>query len=192
VAELPDPAIEAMLLRARRPCCAKAIAGVRGRRHPFFGFKSKHVCCIVHSSAISTGPRLSTVESTSIMLFHLSALSVIVAIALGTLPPAEITSSLLARSSPLPALLYPQNKSSPPVVYYFRARLIPLIAPYLPTALGARLSNYTPLSSFSFSDQAAAGMSSRNFDLEQNLGEGSSENRLGLDEGGVEEVRRIM
>ena len=64
--------------------------------------------------------------------------------------------------------------------------------PYLPTPLAARLSNYTPLTSFSFSDQAAAGISSRNFDLEENLGEGSGENRVGLDNSGVEEVRRIM
>lgn len=35
-------------------------------------------------------------------------------------------------------------------------------------------------------------MSSSNFDLEANMGEGSSENRTGLDEAGVEEVRRIM
>lgn len=34
-------------------------------------------------------------------------------------------------------------------------------------------------------------MSSHNFDLEENMA-GGSENRLGLDEGGVEEVRRIM
>jgi len=53
------------------------------------------------------------------------------------------------------------------------------------------LSNYTPLSSFSFSDQAAAGMSSHNFYLEENMA-GGSENRLGLDEAGVEEIRRIM
>ena len=64
--------------------------------------------------------------------------------------------------------------------------------PYLPTPIAARLSNYTPLTSFSFSDQAGAGMSSRNFDLEENLGEGSGENRVGLDQSGVEEVRRIM
>lgn len=83
-------------------------------------------------------------------------------------------------------------KTDSTVVVYFRARIIPFIAPYLPTSLGARLSNYTPLSSFSFTDQAAAGLSSHNFDLEENMGEGSSENRLGLDEAGVEEVRRIM
>ena len=76
-------------------------------------------------------------------------------------------------------------------MYYFRSRIVPFVAPYLPTTLGARLSNYTPLGSFSFSDQAAAGMSSHNFDLEENMA-GGSENRLGLDEGGVEEVRRIM
>lgn len=35
-------------------------------------------------------------------------------------------------------------------------------------------------------------MSSGNFDLEANNGEGSGEGRLGLDEAGVEEVRRIM
>lgn len=35
-------------------------------------------------------------------------------------------------------------------------------------------------------------MSSRNFDLEENMGEGSGEGRMGLDEEGVEEVRRIM
>jgi len=124
------------------------------------------------------------------MLFHLSALSVIVTIVLGMSAshPFEPNPHVPSHS----ASSFPQRRNSPAVAYYFRARLIPLIAPYLPTSIGARLSNYTPLSSFSFSDQAAAGMSSRNFDLEQNLGEGSSENRLGLDEGGVEEVRRIM
>nr|XP_031861593.1 uncharacterized protein CI109_002823 [Kwoniella shandongensis]KAA5528665.1 hypothetical protein CI109_002823 [Kwoniella shandongensis] len=35
-------------------------------------------------------------------------------------------------------------------------------------------------------------MSSNNFDLEANNGEGSGEGRIGLDEEGVEEVRRIM
>jgi hypothetical protein len=35
-------------------------------------------------------------------------------------------------------------------------------------------------------------MSSGNFDLEENIGEGSGEGRMGLDEEGVEEVRRIM
>jgi hypothetical protein len=48
------------------------------------------------------------------------------------------------------------------------------------------------LSAYSFSDQAAAGISSRNFDLEENMASGSGEGRVGLDEAGVEEVRRIM
>jgi hypothetical protein len=39
----------------------------------------------------------------------------------------------------------------------------------------------------------AAGLSSGNFDVERdNLASGSSDSRMGLDEGGVEEVRRIM
>ena len=39
----------------------------------------------------------------------------------------------------------------------------------------------------------AAGLSSGNFDVERdNLGSGSSDSRMGLDEAGVEEVRRIM
>jgi len=52
------------------------------------------------------------------------------------------------------------------------------------------------LSTFSFSDQVAAGLSSGNFDVERdNLGgggSGSSDSRMGMDEAGVEEVRRIM
>lgn len=76
---------------------------------------------------------------------------------------------------------------------YFRSRIIPFIAPYLPTSLGARLSNYTPLASFSFADQASAGLTSSAFDLEEsNIGSSSGESRVGLDATGVEEVRRIM
>jgi len=78
------------------------------------------------------------------------------------------------------------------VIIYYRHRVFALLAPVLPSSLVARLSNYTPLASYSFSDQAAAGITSSNFDLEENLGEGSGENRMGLDERGVEEVRRIM
>lgn len=66
------------------------------------------------------------------------------------------------------------------------------MAPYLPTNIGARLANYQPLTTQSFSDQAAAGLSSRDFDLEGNMASGSGENRSGLDSQGVEEVRRIM
>ncbi|BEI81168.1 hypothetical protein CcaverHIS002_0203280 [Cutaneotrichosporon cavernicola] len=76
--------------------------------------------------------------------------------------------------------------------YYFRQRIYSFAEPYLPTSVIARLSNYQPLQTFSFQDQAAAGMSSSNFDLEANMGEGSGENRVGLDEEAVEEVRRIM
>ncbi|CAD6569162.1 MAG: hypothetical protein TREMPRED_005081 [Tremellales sp. Tagirdzhanova-0007] len=94
------------------------------------------------------------------MLFHLSALSVLVVIAF--------------------------------LAIYNRHRLLPILAPYLPSQIVARLSNYTPLSTFSFADQASAGMSSSNFDLEENMGEGSGEERMGLDEEAVEEVRRIM
>ena len=114
------------------------------------------------------------------MLFHLSAFSVIVVV--------------LFRTSSLcdPFRLVPRRRADPPVLIVYRTRLLPVLSPYLPSALVARLSNYQPLNSFAFTDQAAAGMSSRNFDLEENLGEGSGENRTGLDEGGVEEVRRIM
>jgi hypothetical protein len=49
------------------------------------------------------------------------------------------------------------------------------------------------LQSYSFADQAAAGMSSSSFDVEgQNMASGSGEGRVGLDSEGVEEVRRIM
>jgi len=78
------------------------------------------------------------------------------------------------------------------VIIYYRHRLLPILSPYLPAPLIARLTNYTPLSTFSFSDQAVAGLSSSQFDLEENIGEGSGEGRMGLDEEGVEEVRRIM
>lgn len=71
-------------------------------------------------------------------------------------------------------------------------RLFALAAPYLPSQLVARLSNYEPLQGYSFAEQRDGGMSSSNFDLEENIGEGSQENRQGLDEAGVEEVRRIM
>ncbi|WWC91885.1 uncharacterized protein L201_006834 [Kwoniella dendrophila CBS 6074] len=79
------------------------------------------------------------------------------------------------------------------LVVYYRSRILPILSRYLPTSIVARFTNYEPLRNFSFSEQASAGMTSSNFDLESNnLGEGSSESRLGLDENGVEEVRRIM
>jgi hypothetical protein len=82
---------------------------------------------------------------------------------------------------------------NPPVILYNRHRLLPVLAPILPSALTSRLAHYTPLSTFSFSDQVAAGLSSGNFDVERdNIASGSSDSRMGLDEAGVEEVRRIM
>jgi hypothetical protein len=85
---------------------------------------------------------------------------------------------------------------TPPVIAYNRHRLLPILAPILPSALTSRLAHYTPLSTFSFSDQVAAGLSSGNFDVERdNLGGpsgGSRDSRMGMDEAGVEEVRRIM
>jgi len=78
-------------------------------------------------------------------------------------------------------------------IFYNRRRVLPFLAPYLPTRLTARLSNYVPLESTSFADQVRAGMSSSNFDVESaNVAEGSGEGRVGLDDAAVEEVRRIM
>ncbi|WVN89284.1 uncharacterized protein L203_104505 [Cryptococcus depauperatus CBS 7841] len=73
-----------------------------------------------------------------------------------------------------------------------RARLIPIASRFLPAQLVNNIVHYTPLTSYSFEDQARAGMTSGNFDLEANNGEGSGESRVGLDDAGVEEVRRIM
>lgn len=68
-----------------------------------------------------------------------------------------------------------------PVAYYYRRK----IAPRLP----ARMQHYMPLSSFE--DQAAAGLTSSNFDIESmNIFAGDS--RSGLDEAGAAEVQRIM
>jgi hypothetical protein len=83
--------------------------------------------------------------------------------------------------------------TSLPAIIYNRRRVLPIVAPYLPSRLTARLSNYVPLESTSFADQVRAGMSSSNFDVESaNVAEGSGEGRVGLDDAGVEEVRRIM
>jgi hypothetical protein len=83
--------------------------------------------------------------------------------------------------------------TSLPAIVYNRRRVLPIVAPYLPSRLTARLSNYVPLESTSFADQVRAGMSSSNFDVESaNVAEGSGEGRVGLDDAGVEEVRRIM
>jgi len=68
-----------------------------------------------------------------------------------------------------------------------------LIAPYVPDAgrvrsVFPRFSNYIPLSTFA--DQANAGMSSSNFDIEANILDGDA--RAGLDDIGTQEVMDIM
>ena len=73
------------------------------------------------------------------------------------------------------------------VAYRYRA----VIIPYFPDrvkSLFPKLSNYTPLSTFS--DQVGAGMTSTNFDIEANISGGDS--RMGLDERSTQEVLEIM
>lgn len=73
------------------------------------------------------------------------------------------------------------------VSYHYRAT----IALYIPEGVRARfpkLSNYTPLATFS--EQVSAGMSSSAFDLESNVRDGDS--RAGLDEQSTREVMEIM
>ncbi|KIK61971.1 hypothetical protein GYMLUDRAFT_260511 [Collybiopsis luxurians FD-317 M1] len=65
------------------------------------------------------------------------------------------------------------------------------IAPHVPERVKSffpRFNNYVPLSTFT--DQANAGMSSSNFDIEANIMDGDS--RTGLDERGTREVMEIM
>ncbi|KAJ4470142.1 hypothetical protein J3R30DRAFT_3539016 [Lentinula aciculospora] len=65
------------------------------------------------------------------------------------------------------------------------------IAPYVPRrvkTLFPQFNHYVPLSTFA--DQASAGMSSSNFDIEANIMDGDS--RSGLDERGTQEVMEIM
>jgi hypothetical protein len=136
------------------------------------------------------------------MIFHLSALSIILVIAFRerlvscSLTPIhpipipdqlEILASILIRARTSLSSANSEPALSPGVL----PQPPPPPARALPPHV-ARLSHYTPLQSFSFSDQAAAGLSSGNFDLEQNIGSSSGESRMGLDEAGVEEVRRIM
>ncbi|EDR05575.1 uncharacterized protein LACBIDRAFT_191137 [Laccaria bicolor S238N-H82] len=66
-----------------------------------------------------------------------------------------------------------------------------LIIPHVPEgvrSLFPRLSNYTPLSTFS--EQLSAGISSNTFDIEANIRGGDS--RSGLDDQGTQEVLEIM
>ena len=90
-------------------------------------------------------------------------------------------------------ITHASGSPAPAVIVYKRARIIPFLAPYLPTRMSTYISGYQPLQSYSFADQAAAGMSSSSFDVEgQNMASGSWEGRVGLDSEGVEEIRRIM
>ncbi|KAH9479697.1 UPF0357 protein [Psilocybe cubensis] len=65
------------------------------------------------------------------------------------------------------------------------------LTPYLPDRVRSmfpKLSNYTPLSTFS--EQVGLGMTSSDFDIEANIRDGDS--RMGLDERGTQEVLEIM
>ncbi|PPQ94423.1 hypothetical protein CVT25_002514 [Psilocybe cyanescens] len=65
------------------------------------------------------------------------------------------------------------------------------ITPHLPERVRSmfpKLSNYTPLSTFS--EQVGLGMTSSDFDIEANIRDGDS--RVGLDEQGTQEVLEIM
>ncbi|KAF8329458.1 uncharacterized protein EI90DRAFT_2923928, partial [Cantharellus anzutake] len=78
------------------------------------------------------------------------------------------------------------------VAYYHRARLAPYVPQrllsILPTSFFGRFGrHYVPLSTFEA--QRDAGLSSNMFDLEGNI---DGDSRVGLDERGEEEVRRIM
>lgn len=74
-----------------------------------------------------------------------------------------------------------------PVSYHYRARIVARL-PERARWLFPQLDHYAPLSTFS--DQATAGMSSSNFDIEANMRDGDS--RSGLDEAGTREVMEIM
>ncbi|KAH7098226.1 hypothetical protein BKA62DRAFT_713820 [Auriculariales sp. MPI-PUGE-AT-0066] len=77
------------------------------------------------------------------------------------------------------------------LVWRQRAKLAPLVPPRVANRLPYfRHYAYSPLPGSSFSDQAAAGLSSSTFDLEQNIFGGDS--RVGLDERGAAELTDIM
>ncbi|KAM6496824.1 Fungal protein of unknown function (DUF2015) domain containing protein [Amanita muscaria] len=73
------------------------------------------------------------------------------------------------------------------VSYRYRAFIIPHF-PQRFKLLFPTLQNYAPLSTFS--EQANAGVTSSEFDIEANIHDGDS--RTGLDEQGVQEVLEIM
>jgi hypothetical protein len=107
-------------------------------------------------------------------LFHLSLFS--------------FSALLVMRKSPLNRFFRVYLRIFPIVLYRYRASLP------LPQSLRSFISrpsahNYAPLSTFA--EQAAAGITSSNFDIEaDNLREGDS--RMGLDEVGTREVMEIM
>lgn len=73
------------------------------------------------------------------------------------------------------------------MLHHYRAAIIPRV-PQRVRALFPALNNYTPLSTFS--DQAGAGLTSSEFDIEANMRDGDS--RAGLDERGTQEIMEIM
>ncbi|KAF8801364.1 hypothetical protein BYT27DRAFT_7216254 [Phlegmacium glaucopus] len=73
------------------------------------------------------------------------------------------------------------------LTYRYRTFIIPYV-PDRVKSIFPKLSNYTPLSTFS--DQVGAGMTSDDFDIEANISGGDS--RMGLDERGTQEVLEIM
>lgn len=73
------------------------------------------------------------------------------------------------------------------VSFHYRAAIIPHV-PERVMAYFPALRHYTPLSTFS--EQATAGLSSSQFDIEANIRDGDS--RAGLDEHGTQEVMEIM
>lgn len=124
------------------------------------------------------------------MLFHISAFSIIIALVFGESKLVHWRSIEVSVCADLQLILISSRMA---VIVYKRARIIPFLAPYLPSRMSTYISGYQPLQSYSFADQAAAGMSSSSFDVEsQNMASGSGEGRVGLDSEGVEEVRRIM
>ena len=73
------------------------------------------------------------------------------------------------------------------VVFRYRATLISHVPDPIKSFFPS-LVHYAPLSTFE--DQANAGLSSHNFDIEANIRDGDS--RAGLDERGTQEVYEIM
>ncbi|KAJ3718897.1 hypothetical protein EV361DRAFT_901704 [Lentinula raphanica] len=73
------------------------------------------------------------------------------------------------------------------ILHRYRSSIAPLI-PHRIRSIFPQFNHYVPLSTFA--DQASAGMSSSNFDIEANIRDEDS--RTGLDERGTQEVMEIM